>query len=250
MKAKKPLALLLALLMVLGVFFAAPFSAYADVFTYTVAGSYAEMFGSAWDAWNNDNNMTFNAETGRYEITYKDVSPENNIMFKIAKDHSWDVAYPEDEAFMFDVKSTCDVTISFDPETKEINVTGDGVLTDWELEAYSVIAYGNGEENYLHGVNWDPTDTSNAMTRVADGIWEITMRGINAFDNYIIRFAVNSVDDAGNPTSDPQEYTFGSEVEQLYPVNVEFDAVYNSKNIKDGAIQLHFVAFDYVLLYY
>ncbi|MEE1016456.1 MAG: dockerin type I repeat-containing protein, partial [Ruminococcus sp.] len=95
---------------------------------------------------------------------------------------------------------------------------------------YSIIAVGNGEDTYLNGANWDPCDPANAMTEVADGIWEMTMEDIYAFENYQIKFAVNSVDEEGNPTSNPWAHNFGTEEETQYPVNTELDAFYNGKN--------------------
>lgn len=126
---------------------------------------------------------------------------------------------------------TCDVLITFDPKTGIINAVGDGVMPPLDLYIDSVIVAGNGEGNYLNGANWDPADTSNSMTEVEDGIWELTMENIDAYDNYNFKFAVNSVDENGNPTTDPWRYSFGAEFEQFYPTGVVLDAVYGGKNI-------------------
>ena len=172
-------------------------------------------------------------DDGIWTITYTDVQPEAAIQLKVLKNHSWDEAWGDKETgdnYTFNVDTACDVTVSFDPATETVNVTGDGVTQDTELDAYSVIAVGNGEDTYLNGANWDPCDPANAMTEVSDGIWEMTMEDIYAFDNYNIKFAVNSVDAEGNPTSNPWAHSFGAEAEQLYPTGEELDAVYNGKN--------------------
>lgn len=57
------------------------------------------------------------------------------------------------------------------------------------------------------------------------------MENIDAYDNYNFKFAVNSVDENGNPTTDPWRYSFGAEFEQFYPTGVVLDAVYGGKNI-------------------
>ncbi len=196
---------------------------------YTVAGSSAAMFGTVYDASNDDNDMTYIADSGVYSKTYKNVGPEENVKIKVLKNHSWDEAFPKDD-FIFNIKSECDVTISYNPDNDEVNVSGDGVVIDDELEVFSVIAVGNGEDTYLNGVNWDPCDTSNSLTEVTAGVWEMTMWDIYAFDNYNIKFAINSVDENGNPTSNPWKYNFGAEVEQLYPVNTDINAVWQGKN--------------------
>ncbi len=221
--------------------------------TYTVAGSSDAIFnGTSWDASNEANDMTFNEATGLYEITYSNVQPEDAIQLKVVKNHGWDESYPEQNV-SFNVKSVCDVKVTYNPETNEVKVEGEGVTFDDDLKPYSIIAVGNGEDTYLNGAGWDPCDPANAMTEVADGIWEMTMEDIYAFDNYQIKFAVNSVDEEGNPTSNPWAHNFGSEEETQYPVNTELDAFYNGKNCifeveEDGStvkLQLDLRNFDF-----
>ena len=226
-----------------------------DDAVYTVAGSSAAIFGSTWDATNTANDMT-KGDDGIWTITYTDVQPETAIQLKVLKNHSWDEAWGDKETgdnYTFNVDTACDVTVSFDPATETVTVTGEGVSQDTDLEVKSVIAVGNGEETYLNGVNWDPSDTSNALTEVSDGIWEMTMEDIYAFDNYNIKFAINSIDDEGNPTTNPWAHNFGAEVEQLYPTGEALDAVYNGKNCifeveEDGStvkLQLDLREFDF-----
>lgn len=125
-----------------------------------------------------------------------------------------------------------------EPETEPYNettieptsITTEPVTELTELnDIYSVIAYGNGNESYLRGVSWDPCNTYNALTEVEDGIWEMSMTDIYAFDNYQVKFAINSVDANGYPVSDPEEYTLGAELEQKYPINTEIDALWNGQ---------------------
>ena len=222
----------------------------ADV-VYSVAGSSADIFGATWDASYKGTEMTKGAD-GIYSITFEDVQPANEVQFKVVKDHSWDVSYPA-ENYLFNVVTACDVTITFDPATETVKATGAGVVIPGELDVYSVIAVGNGEETYLNGANWEPANTDNAMTEIADGIWEFSMADIYAFDNYTIKFAVNSVDEDGNPTSNPWAHNFGSAEEKLYPTGEAIDAVYNGKNCifeveEDGStvkLQLDLRNFDF-----
>ena len=221
--------------------------------TYTVAGSSAAIFnGTEWDASNEANDMTFNESTGLYEITYPNVQPAKAVQLKVVKDHGWDESYPEQNV-SFNVDTACDVKVTYNPETNEVKVEGEGVSFDDDLKPYSIIAVGNGEDTYLNGATWDPCDPANAMTEVADGIWEMTMEDIYAFANYQIKFAVNSVDEEGNPTSNPWAHNFGTEEETHYPVNTELDAFYNGQNCifeveEDGStvkLQLDLRNFDF-----
>ncbi len=225
--------------------------------TYTVAGSLTAMFGTLWDASNSANDMT-KGDGGVYSITYTNVQPENAIQLKVVKNHfwqegSWGVKNTDDN-YTFNVVSACDVTVTFDPATETVTVTGDGVTQDTELDVHSVIAIGNGEGAYLNGVNWDPSNTANSMTEVTEGVWELEMTDIDAFDNYNFKFAVNSVDAYGNPTSNPWANNFGAAVNQLYPTGSSYDAVYNGKNCifevdEDGStvtLQLDLTGFNYL----
>ena len=177
--------------------------------------------------------MTYNENSGLYELASENVEPQNTYIY-VWKNHTEKYGDPDagnGYPYEINVVETCDVLITFDPETGIINAVGDGVMPPLDLYIDSVIVAGNGEGNYLNGANWDPADTSNSMTEVEDGIWELTMENIDAYDNYNFKFAVNSVDENGNPTTDPWRYSFGAEFEQFYPTGVVFDAVYGGKNI-------------------
>ena len=233
---KKALSILLAIMLVVSSVSITAISVAAadgeETVTYTVAGSSATIFnGTAWDASNVANDMILDAASGNYVITYTDVQPADAIQLKVVKDHSWNESYPEQNV-AFNVKTACDVTVTFNPDTKDVTVTGDGVTQDEDLVVKSVIAVGNGEDTYLNGAGWDPCDPANAMTEDPEnpGVWKMTMEGIYAFDNYQIKFAINSVDEEGNPTSNPWAHNFGSEEETQYPVNTELDASYDGKN--------------------
>ena len=88
---------------------------------YSVAGSSANIFGSAWDAESKTTEMTKGAD-GVYSITFEDVQPESNVEYKVVKNHNWDTAYPAQNA-TFSVTAVSDVTITFDPATSAVNAT-------------------------------------------------------------------------------------------------------------------------------
>ena len=175
--------------------------------------------------------MTYNEETGLYELTAKNVEPQT-VEFYVVKDHVTlygDYYSDTNHPYKFKVDYTCDVTITFDPETEAVTVQSDGIFTPPYLffSVHSVIAAGNGEGNYLNGSNWDPYDTANALEEIEEGVWQLTMKNIDAFDNYQIKFVVNSIDEDGNPLVNPWEHNFGTAQERQYPADEEIDAVYN-----------------------
>ena len=220
---------------------------------YSVIGSSDAVFGGVWWAQNPDCDMTYDPADGLYKRTYTGVEPQKMLQLKVIKDHDEYQCWPNTGGnYTFDVNSLGDLTVTFDPATGEINVLGD-ITVVTSIEINNVIAAGNGEDTYLNGVNWDPSDTSNAMTEIEPGLWEITMEDIYAFDNYNIKFAANSVDDDGNPVSNPWGVNWGSEKEQLYPTGEPIPAVFNGKNCifeveedeSTVTIQLDLRNFDY-----
>jgi hypothetical protein len=187
---------------------------------YIVAGSPASVFGDEWNPVSQNNRMA-KQDDGTYAITYNAVAPQENIELKVVEQGGGDPIWHGNANggnVVFNVTSECDVTITFDPATKEITVTGDGVefATDFEYE--SVYVVGN---YWVNSVSWDPTAEVNKMAKVMDDVWEITyqvnantLQDVNEF-----KFAID-----GAWTHD-----FGGTFSGF---NVETDAVYKGDNIK------------------
>ena len=88
--------------------------------TWTVAGT-AGLCGSAWNTTDTNNDMTYDEEKGLFIKVYENV-PAGTHEFKVAKNHSWDVAYPlANKSFTVDVAGST-VIITFNSDTKEITV--------------------------------------------------------------------------------------------------------------------------------
>ncbi len=197
---------------------------------YSIIGSSDVVFGGTWWVDNPDSAMTLDTADGLYKRTYTDVAAQKMLQLKVIKDHDENQCWPTSGGnYTFDVNSEGDITVTFNPETGEINVIGD-ITVVTGIDITSMIAAGNGEDTYLNGANWDPCDPANAMTEVEPGVWEITMEDIYAFDNYQIKFVANSIDEEGNPVSNPWGINWGTEKEALYPVGEPIDATFNGKN--------------------
>ncbi len=165
--------------------------------TYVVAGM-PVLCGTEWDGnpqTSPDNVMTENAD-GTYTKVFKAVAPAESLQLKVVENladgtQNW---YGQDGGEInvtFNVTAECDVTVTFDPATKFVTVSGDGVEMVTDLDVEKVIAVGNGDGNWLNGVNWDPADDSNMMEEVADGLYTITYEDIEMFANYEVKFAAN-----------------------------------------------------------
>ena len=118
--------------------------------TWTVAGSSAAVFGTAWDPANVANDMTLQND-GTYKWEKKELlfAAGDPIQFKVVKNHAWTEAYPSaDYELTIPESGIYTLTITFNPSTKEVvavaTKTGDaeveveisyvlmGVQDDWE----------------------------------------------------------------------------------------------------------------------
>ncbi len=182
-----------------------------DPATYIVAGD-SKLCGSTWDAADVANRMTRNAE-GKYEKVYSAL-PVGSYQFKVTNG-TWDQAWGADGGnYEFSVNEVCDVTITFDPETESIKVTGTGIgKVVFEISSAHVV--GNGSGNWLGGVAWDPA--ANQMTEVSENVYEITFVSVAA-GSYEVKFAANGTWD------NSWGGTFTANGEQA-------QAVYNGQNI-------------------
>ena len=113
--------------------------------TYTVAGNGSGNWcnGKDWSPSAAVNDM--DCDNGIYSITYTNVAA-GTYKFKVCKNHSWDEAYPSSD-YEFNVEGTKNITITFNAQTKGVNVVqSDACIkptkSDYILQ--SSVEYGNG----------------------------------------------------------------------------------------------------------
>ena len=156
--------------------------------TYNVFGV-EELTGFEWVA--AENPMTYNEETGYWEITFEAI-PAGNYAYKVCKNGMDEETYneegpvtgPGNNAIIYTGKEA-DITILFDPVAQKVSsVTDpeDAKLTDIE-HVYRVAGSSD-----LCGSNWEPDDDANLMTETAEGsgIYTKTYTGV-AFGTYIYK---------------------------------------------------------------
>ena len=156
---------------------------------YYVAGDEA-LCGVNWVENNADNQMTYNSETGLYEKVYPAVAA-GTYNVKVT-DGTWSNAWGDNgQNYTFVVSSACDVTVTFDADTKTVKVTGDSVGKETGLEITAMYAVGNGSGNWLNGASWDPAAAANVMEEVSENVYEITFENVSAGTGYQFKFAAN-----------------------------------------------------------
>ena len=156
---------------------------------YTVAGD-AGLTGVEWDPAMNTmtaGSYTYNGADYDYAITFDNVTAGSHS-FKVTNG-TWDASWGNgSENYSINLSAACPVTIYFNSVTTAIDVEAE-FLSSFVFESITVA--GNGDGTWLNGAIWDTTDTSNDMTEIADGVYQIVYTDVEAYDNYNFKFAVN-----------------------------------------------------------
>ena len=207
--------------------------------TYVVAGVEA-LCGSNWNPTDANNKMTFDSGLGCYKKVYSNVPAANSYMLKVVANGSDWHGDSTGNNVTFNVTSPCTVTVLFNADTKEIKVEGSNVSFANEFSYSKVAAVGNGAGAWLNGVSWDPAASSNVMTEIEKGLFEITYKNIPAGENYEVKFAFDGSwsDNFGRGDS----FEVGSFCEAAYNGgNISF----NMTEASDVKLTLDIRDFDY-----
>ena len=223
---KKALSLLLSMMLVVTSLVVTVMSVSAAGDTYLVAGS-TDLTGYEWvgvAANAPENVMTENGD-GNYEKVFTNVAVGNGYQFKIVKnDAEWiGVGDTGNDNFTFNVTKECDVTVTYNPTTKEITATGEGVVIPTDLVIDHMVAVGNGEDAWLNGKAWKVDAEANYMTETSEGskVYQIKFESLDAYENYMFKFAAN-----GSWTDN-----WGLPEQSKAPLNEWFDLTYNGQNM-------------------
>lgn len=206
--------------------------------TYIVAGSKPEIFGMSWDGTYEANKMT-KQNDGSYQKTYTVDQAYEDVQLKVVKDGS-DWIGDNGYNVSFNLTGAGNFTVTINPETNVVSVTGNIVQFPTTFEYEKVFAVGNGEDAWLNGANWDPGYQDNQMTEVSDGVWEISFENVPAGSARNIKFAIDGAwtHNFGGTFSE-----FGVATDAVYNGgNIEFNTENDLQNIK---VQLDLSNFDF-----
>ena len=203
-----------------------PTTAPAADTTYVVAGT-TNLTGYEWVGTPDaapENVMT--ADGSVFTKTFSAVPAGESYQLKVVAntgdEQKWIGLDGTDNNVTFDVETACDVTVTFDPATNKITVTGDGVKMVTDLKVNSITVVGNGENNWLNGVAWGVDAEANHMTQVSDKVYQIKYENIESADDaYQFKFAVN----------DTWAANWGLPEQSAAPIGEEFDLTFNGENM-------------------
>ena len=167
-----------------------------DVFT--VAGT-ENFLGTEWEAKPTVNVMTKGSD-GVYKITVKNVKAVSGAVYEVkvvefkdgdTENPIWHGKDGGDANVDFGLSKDCDVTVTYNPTTKAITVTGAGVTeASYKIDYVTVVGNGKDVPSFVNGVEWDPTAEANKMT-AAGSVYEITYKGVAANKDLEFKFTAN-----------------------------------------------------------
>ena len=164
--------------------------------TYTVVGSSAPLFGTAWSTTETANDMTL-VEGTKYELVKTDVSlTGGEIQYKVAVNHAWTEAYPNDDNAKLPINEAgkYKITFTFDSNTKEVGATAELIEAAVVLPTVGVKGAWDGwaATTTLTG---DDTSASATVNIATAGIYEF---GLDVDGNFQASGA--TIDKANNST--------------------------------------------------
>ena len=211
--------------------------------TLIVAGDTAEIFGTAWDSANDTNTMT-KGEDGKYTKTYTTDKAYAVVQLKAVKNGTEWIGDDKGNNVAFAVTGPGTFTVTYDPETNTVTVTGENV-GEAVFNYTDVYAVGNGEGTWLNGIAWTPDAEANKMNKVSDGVFEIEFKNVPDGFERQIKFAIDGA----------WTYNFGAPKEDAPVIEsgVTYDAVWDGGNVTfdtddlcNVKVQLDLRDFDFV----
>ncbi|WP_405318253.1 dockerin type I domain-containing protein [Ruminococcus sp.] len=196
-----------------------------DVFV--LAGS-SNFVSTGWSPDPDSYKMT-KGDDGVYSVVVPEVAAEEGALYQVKvvqfvggdpANAVWHGMDNTDLNYDFMLSQDCDVTVTYNPTTGEINVTGDGVVPP-VYNISKITAVGAGQGNFLNGIVWDPDAADNQMTEVKPGVYEITFEDCDTNTDYQFKFAANG----------GWDMNWGLVKETEAKLNEPNPAQYNSDNI-------------------
>lgn len=151
---------------------------------YTVVGDRSAVFGSSWQIWTPENDMTYQPD-GRYKITYTGLTP-GSLNFRIVEDRSWEYVYPDnyESAYNVSIPTFGDLTIYYSPFSEQITTSFEpgeapdadyylsGSFNYWRIDD-SYIMTKQTDGTYTYEVPFFAADPYVSLKVVLDGNWDV-----------------------------------------------------------------------------
>ena len=202
--------------------------------TWTVAGDEA-LTGSDWKPENEENDMML-MDDGTYKFVFYSVEMDasKEYPFKICANHAWSESYGQPnenggyDNYVITVKDDgiYDVSITFNPDTKEITVDTEMVEPIFIEKIWTVAG-----DEALTGCDWKPEAEENDMQKQNDGTYMLVFadRQLSQDTEYQFKVCANHgwIQSYGTPYDDGTHgnYVMVVPADGTYNVTITFDPV-------------------------
>jgi hypothetical protein len=195
--------------------------------SFTVAGP-AAVFGTEWNAADENNDMVLDAETGLYTWTMDTVALTESFGFKVVGNHNWDYCWPVSDEngdnnwiVNIDKAGNYSLLITFNAETKEIYCTPTYLDGEEPVETVYTVA----GPAAIFGSDWNAEDTNNDMTLDAEsGLYTWTKSNVELTTGFGFKVVADHSWDQSWPDEAFANYDVAVEEAGIYTIFITFNA--------------------------
>ena len=192
----------------------------SPILSWTVAGV-ESLMGSSWNPADESNDMS-STDGVNYYLEKKDIYLQVDSLyeFKVCANHAWDESYgldggADNYVFSVDISGTYSIMFHFNAETKDV-VTKSPILS-WTVAGVTALC----------GSEWDPSDTSNDMVAIGDGIFQLVKHEVPLQTGVDYEYKVvanHSWDESyGNGVIHGSNQFFNVSVDGMYDITFTFN---------------------------
>ncbi len=145
-----------------------------------VAGSEAEIFGTAWTTGLSANQMIWDEGLSKYKKVYTVDKAYKSVALKVVYGGVWYGEEGGESNVKFSLSGAGEFVVWFDKVLHHVTVAGT-IVGDEQFDFGYVAVAGNGTSgnSWLNGEDWNPATTANRMSEVSTNVYEISFDDVD-----------------------------------------------------------------------
>ena len=145
-----------------------------------VAGSEAEIFGTAWTTGLSANQMIWDEDLAKYKKVYTVDKAYKSVALKVVYGGVWYGEEGGESNVKFSLSGAGEFVVYFNKATHHVTVAG-SIVGEEQFDFGYVAVAGNGTSgnSWLNGEDWNPATTANRMSEVSTNVYEISFDDVD-----------------------------------------------------------------------
>lgn len=145
-----------------------------------VAGSEAEIFGTAWTTGLSANQMIWDEGLSKYKKVYTVDKAYKSVALKVVYGGVWYGEEGGESNVKFSLSGAGEFVVYFNKATHHVTVAG-SIVGEEQFDFGYVAVAGNGTSgnSWLNGEDWNPATTANRMSEVSTNVYEISFDDVD-----------------------------------------------------------------------